>query len=418
MAQKTRISDEDYWKMSSSAYDKVPPGAYDGASGSWEVVEPKGTMLHDSESGFDAVVFRNKDTKQVVVGFRGTEGSSSLDRSLPDFKTDLNDVVLGKAKDLEERFSSRENIILSYLDPRKNMEQDIHDYKHNQFRQADVLVRQVKEEYPEYEVTLTGHSLGGGLAQYAGAKNGVGAVTYSAPSVTNLLPDKLAEKAKNGEFDDKIINYVHPSDSIGAGPLKEYDSHVGSTYYLGEDFKTANSEYKGIKGRIKRFIDTISGDKNFHSLDQYKFDKDGDIKNELINRATGEKLTISPRALLEGDSVLLAGMSLGGGLVQAALSAAMGGLGGGKLIALRPEELSSVARTLEQHVGQFHDQAGSAVGSITKLIHTSQSKRIVSIAENTTQELTQMTEWYATAVQELAGYIDRKANEFKAADLA
>lgn len=418
MTKKTRISDEDYWKMSSSAYDKVPPGAYDGVGGSWEVVEPKDATLHDSISGFDAVVYRNKDTKQVVVGFRGTEGTASLDRSLPDYKTDLNDVVLGKAKELEERFSSRENIILSYLDPRNNLEEDVRSYKHNQFRQADVLVRRVKEEYPEYGVTLTGHSLGGGLAQYAGAKNDVGAVTYSAPSVTNLLPDKLAEKAKSGEFDDKIINYVHPNDSIGAGALQEYDSHVGSTYYIGEDFRTANSDYKGIKGRIRRFIDSISGDKNFHSLDQYKFDKDGDIKNDLINQATGERLTISPRALLEGDSVLLAGMSLGGGLVQAALGRTLGAIGGGKLIALRPEELSNVARTLEQHVGQFHDQAGSTVGSITKLIHTSQSKRIVAIAENTSRELSQMTEWYATNVQELAGYIDRKAEEFKAADLA
>lgn len=66
MAQGKHITDEDYVKMSGSAYDDVPPGQYDGVEG-WKVVEPKKAMLHDKVSGFDAVVFRNEETNQVVV---------------------------------------------------------------------------------------------------------------------------------------------------------------------------------------------------------------------------------------------------------------------------------------------------------------------------------------------------------------
>ncbi|WP_354959413.1 lipase family protein [Bacillus sp. CECT 9360] len=40
-------------------------------------------------------------------------------------------------------------------------------------------------------IHLTGHSLGGALASYAGAVHSVEAVTFSSPSVVNLLPEEL-----------------------------------------------------------------------------------------------------------------------------------------------------------------------------------------------------------------------------------
>jgi hypothetical protein len=52
----------------------------------WKVVKPNGAVLHDDKTGFDAIVFVNEDTKQVVVAFRGTEGTGPFKRAYPDIK--------------------------------------------------------------------------------------------------------------------------------------------------------------------------------------------------------------------------------------------------------------------------------------------------------------------------------------------
>ncbi|WP_019421230.1 hypothetical protein [Paenibacillus sp. OSY-SE] len=93
----------------------------------------------------------------------------------------------------------------------------------------------------------------------------------------NLLPDGLAAQARSGDFDGQIINYVNPKDAIGAGPFEEYERHVGATYYLGEDFETANGKYDGMRGCIARFIDSISGD-NYRSMEHYMFNADGSYR--------------------------------------------------------------------------------------------------------------------------------------------
>ncbi|MNJ45366.1 Lipase (class 3) [compost metagenome] len=114
------------------------------------------------------------------------------------------------------------------------------NYRANQFYQAQELYDAVKKHYPTAEITSTGHSLGGALTQYVAVNNDIQGVTFSAPSVTNLLTDEQLEKLNNGEYDKQVINYVHPSDSVGAGALGEYKRHVGSTYYLNSDFQSAN----------------------------------------------------------------------------------------------------------------------------------------------------------------------------------
>ncbi|WP_339806280.1 hypothetical protein MKY66_24915 [Paenibacillus sp. FSL R5-0766] len=64
--------------MSSEAYNDFKTNKIDSLPG-WEIIDQK----HNS-SGMDAVTFYNPDTKQAVVAFRGTEGSSTWDRKAPD----------------------------------------------------------------------------------------------------------------------------------------------------------------------------------------------------------------------------------------------------------------------------------------------------------------------------------------------
>lgn len=73
---------------------------------------------------------------------------------------------------------------------------------------------------PDAKVSVTGHSLGGALAQIVGAEKDVAAITFNAPGMLNHV-----DKSKNY---DKITNYVNLNDWVGC-----YGEHIGSTkYYL------------------------------------------------------------------------------------------------------------------------------------------------------------------------------------------
>src|SRR5690606_38114013 len=109
---------------------------------------------------------------------------------------------------------------------------------------------------PSAQISVTGHSLGGALAQYTAAKFNLAAVTYSAPSVIDLLDEQTMEKTLAGDFDSSIVNYVHPKDSIGAGGLEPYERHIGSTYYIGSRFRYENIDYEGRP--IKRLLELVA----------------------------------------------------------------------------------------------------------------------------------------------------------------
>lgn len=129
----------------------------------WEVVSPRKI---DKNTGFNATVFKNG--KNIVVAYRGTEGGEILGRGFKDLVADFRYIVL-KQRDRLDKFP-------------------------NQFTQSVDLVKNLKKKYPDANITLTGHSLGGGLASYAGAMENVEAVTFSSPSVVELLPDDLQKK--------------------------------------------------------------------------------------------------------------------------------------------------------------------------------------------------------------------------------
>jgi esterase/lipase len=101
----------------------------------------------------------NEEQQKIVVAFRGTDASL----------TNIYDDIA----DLEIAAGLAETPILSYVPSR--------------FKTGENIYKQVKEQYPDYELNLTGHSLGGTVARYIGDKYEEKAVVFS-PGATPLEP--------------------------------------------------------------------------------------------------------------------------------------------------------------------------------------------------------------------------------------
>jgi predicted esterase YcpF (UPF0227 family) len=101
----------------------------------------------------------NQEEKKVIVAFKGTD---------PTLTNIADDVA-----DLEIAIGLAETPILSYIPSR--------------FKTGENIYKQVKEQYPDYEVNLTGHSLGGTIARYIGDRYNEKAVVFSA-GATPLEP--------------------------------------------------------------------------------------------------------------------------------------------------------------------------------------------------------------------------------------
>lgn len=280
------ISDETYSKLSKGAYsDQTVETNNGGKMEKWKPIHPEGATLHDPVTGFDATVYQNETTKEIVIAYRGTEGGKSIDRSGPDYWTDFRHIFMGgnPLQDGEK------------IDP----DDKTQVVAPNQFTQATALLEIVKKDYGgEATITVTGHSLGGANAQYAAAMCDVPAVTYSAPGVYDMLPKEIQEKVDSGEYKGKITNYINPKDSISGGFLWEDKDHIGDTYMIDSNFKTATEDY-GVH-MIDRFFDSVSDDKDFHGLGNYHYDKFGNIDNRLIDASTGKEIYQSPRYSING----------------------------------------------------------------------------------------------------------------------
>jgi pimeloyl-ACP methyl ester carboxylesterase len=449
------MTDELYLKISELAYTDVPAGRSDildkDEYKDWRTVEPKGASLHSAYSGFDAVVLENPKTNQVIIGYRGTEPEGIIGKAA-DIETDAFDVVGGRTRRLEDAITDPERHNIFKNSPFKLMKDNM-DWENNQFHQAEELYEAVKAAYPDSDISLTGHSLGGGLAQYVAARQDVSGMTYSAPSVTNLLDDVSLSKVNEGHFDNKMVNVVHPNDSVGAGGISEYDRHVGSTVYKGQDFDTANAMYQNWKfqfqlkvpfqplgagspmlvhdvrlgvdldklhvGDIMRFFDSFSKDegKGYHSMDQYEFDENGNLIGPLIDRSTGKTIDISPRWTAHQET-LARFSNLMSGIVPPLIAAAtgnVGGLGGGK-IQLTPEELAQAAREMRLSLSGFSNDARASIQMFQTHISTSESHSFTPIAYNATATLQAINRWYQESISEIAEYIERKREDFVFAD--
>jgi Txe/YoeB family toxin of Txe-Axe toxin-antitoxin module len=170
------------------------------------------------DSGFHARVYKNDEEGKIVVSFGGTETD--------DMKDLLTDGRLA----------------LGYSD--------------DQFEEALKFVNDMMLEHPEKEIVITGHSLGGALAQYVAIHKGIPAITFNAPGIDTRdygffeNPFKLLfrdgnmldiEKYLNkyGLLHNLVENHIMEDDPIGS-----YQIHVGSTYsYSGDGTVICRDDY-------------------------------------------------------------------------------------------------------------------------------------------------------------------------------
>ncbi|OWT52703.1 MULTISPECIES: hypothetical protein [Bacillus] len=368
------ISDQAYRELANGAYKSDERKEINNKRGSevWEPIHPKGAKLHDKETGFDATVYQNTVTGDVVVAYRGTEGGESLDRSVPDFITDARYILMGQnpIQDGEK------------IDPYDKSQV----IAANQFTQSVSLLEIVKKEYPNQKISTTGHSLGGANAQFASAICGVPAVTYSAPGVYDMLPKDIQKKVDAGEYKGQITNYINPKDTISGGALREDKTHIGDTYMVNSDFKTANNDY-GMH-QFDRFLDSI-GAKDFHGIKNYHVDAFGNIDNSmLVDANTGEKIYRSPRF-------------------------SIGGVGEVRVLM---EYLEESAKKMQQSAEEFQNQIPRVVSEVMQHLSSTKSQRLERRIEELYHCLDQTSRVYATKAGEVSAFIKRKADEYKAAD--
>ncbi|EFS01707.1 lipase superfamily, partial [Listeria seeligeri FSL N1-067] len=123
------------------------------------------------------------------------------------------------------------------------------DNKEGQFKAYDKFVNGTLEKFKTQDYSFTGHSLGGGLAQYEAVKHLKPAVTFAAARAFNKLTAQEQEKALNGEYWNLIKDYYHKDDVVGKLPP---NAEVFYKQYLMERNSSENKLDKlGIGGHMQ-----------------------------------------------------------------------------------------------------------------------------------------------------------------------
>ena len=159
--------------------------------------------VHENKNnGFFAYACKYKD--RIVIVFRGTNSS--------DWQDKRNDLNMG-----------------------------VRDKIPNQVHDAILFTKQIKQvmktKYPNYKLDLTGHSLGGSLAQYTHVLiKGINETVTFNPYGTRKTLEKYFENNTSQNPIDKITNYCVAGDMVG--DRFSQNKQLGKVYYI--DIKDKN----------------------------------------------------------------------------------------------------------------------------------------------------------------------------------
>ena len=203
----------------------------------WELIESI-----SKSSGMQAGVYNNRDTGELTLAFRGTE-ACSFPCSLSETKAYLLDVAADTALTL--------------------------GFVNDQFKHAFNFAQDVVNRYPGRKITVTGHSLGGGLAQAVGAVLGLETFAFNSSPV----PDDFFDSYPLSLTSEQLEEIIHVIADIH-DPVSNTDET--GKFYLNADHVTPLIQFNFD-------LKEISPDQSF-GFDDLRFDRHSITK--LFNNAT------------------------------------------------------------------------------------------------------------------------------------
>ena len=135
---------------------------------------------------------------------------------------------------------------------------------------------QVKQDYPNSDVTVTGHSLGGSLSQIVSSVRGCDAVTFNAYGTKDMFKDPASIK------EDNIVNYVNEKDYI---TMCNAQNHIGETYSI-EGTTDKDAHYLETMGSLEK--------RNIRTSQELKksFEENLSVKTKIRNNIDKSKEVI------------------------------------------------------------------------------------------------------------------------------
>ena len=185
-------------------------------------------------------------------------------------------------------FIKNDNIVISFRGTDKNSKRDIlndiimaSNMLPPQIISAQKYYDKIKNKFPDKEIILTGHSLGGSLAQIIGSQTGDKTVTFSAYGTGSFVNSQI-------KTDKNITNYGNIEDPIFTANIK---NQIGKTMIISDNFPN-NSKCQISKGLNnikynpeKHYLENIG---NLNKGVEYKGQK-LPIENNLLIKINIEK---------------------------------------------------------------------------------------------------------------------------------
>ena len=188
------LADKSY-KTANGESDQLPKAkegviTNDTTNSSFEVVEQKNEYTAFGKGfGFSGTVFKNTETNEYVIAFRGTNDGEDF----------LDDLIMGATS--------------------TGLLGDVTNKQFSQaFAFASEQIARIQAQNPDAKISIAGHSLGGSLAQAVGAKLNMQTITFNAYGVKAYVENILNEDELN-TAKKNILNIYNAKDPVSNGTL-------------------------------------------------------------------------------------------------------------------------------------------------------------------------------------------------------